>query len=50
MINTFASYQLITRDINQSLDRVQNQPMVQRETEYYRENIGNVKIDRRVPR
>jgi len=43
VINTFASYQLITRDINQSLDRVQNQPMVQRETEYYRENIGNVK-------
>ncbi|MCG6115531.1 MAG: DUF1217 domain-containing protein [Mesorhizobium sp.] len=43
MINTYASYQLITRDINQSLTRVQNQPMVQRETEYYRENIGNVK-------
>lgn len=43
MINTFTSYQLITRDMNQSLDRVQSQPMVQRETEYYRENISKVK-------
>lgn len=43
MINTYTSYQLITRDMNQSLDRVQNQPMVQRETEYYLENITKVK-------
>jgi len=43
VINTFTSYQLIARDMNQSLDRVQSQPMVQRETEYYRENISKVK-------
>ncbi|MGY6707035.1 MAG: DUF1217 domain-containing protein [Rhizobiaceae bacterium] len=43
MINTFTSYQLITRDIDQSLNRVQKQPLVQRETEYYLENITKVK-------
>ena len=43
MINTYLGYQLIARDIPKSLERVQSQPMVQRETEYYLENIGNVK-------
>lgn len=43
MINTFTSYQLITRDMNQSLNRVQTQPMVQRESEYYLQNISKVK-------
>ncbi|MBO6718564.1 MAG: DUF1217 domain-containing protein [Rhizobiaceae bacterium] len=42
MVSTFASYQLITRDIGRSLTRVENQPVVARETEYYRENIGKV--------
>lgn len=43
MINTFTSYQLISRDITSSLNRVESQPLVNRETDYYRENIGNVK-------
>ncbi|MBL8581411.1 MAG: DUF1217 domain-containing protein [Rhizobiaceae bacterium] len=43
MLNTYASYQLITRDIGKSLDRVEAQPMVERETEYYLENIEKVK-------
>ena len=42
MINTFTSYNLINRDLSRSLERVQSQPMVQRETEYYQENIGRV--------
>jgi hypothetical protein len=37
------NYQLITRDLNASLNRVQSQPMVQRETEYYLQNITKVK-------
>ena len=32
MINTFTSYQLIARDIPKALGRVENQPMVDRET------------------
>ncbi|SMH51951.1 DUF1217 domain-containing protein [Mesorhizobium australicum] len=43
MINTYVSYQLIAKDIGKSLDRVQNQPVVERETEYYLENITKVK-------
>lgn len=42
MVSTYASYQLISRDIDRSLTRVGNQPMVARETEYYLENIGKV--------
>jgi hypothetical protein len=42
LVSTYASYQLITRDIDRSLTRVENQPMVARETEYYLENIGKV--------
>ncbi|MBN7756720.1 DUF1217 domain-containing protein [Nitratireductor aquimarinus] len=42
MINTFTSYNLINRDLSRSLERVQSQPMVQRETEYYQQNIGRV--------
>ncbi|MCR4268345.1 DUF1217 domain-containing protein [Nitratireductor sp. ZSWI3] len=42
MINTFLSFNLINRDLSRSLERVQSQPMVQRETEYYLANIGNV--------
>lgn len=42
VINTYTSYQLVTRDIAQSLSRVEKQPMVQRETQYYLENIGKV--------
>jgi hypothetical protein len=42
MINTYTSYQLITRDLGKSIDRVSSQPMVQREADYFRENIGKV--------
>ncbi len=43
MINTYVGYQLIAKDIGKSLERVESQPVVQRETEYYRENITKVK-------
>jgi hypothetical protein len=43
MLNTFTSYQLIAKDIDKSLDRVEAQPVTQRETEYYLENITKVK-------
>lgn len=43
MINTYMSYQLITRDMAKSLNRVESQPMVQRETDYYLANITKVK-------
>ena len=42
VLNTYTRYQLITRDIEQSLDRVEKQPVVQRDTEYYLANIGKV--------
>ncbi|WP_244478752.1 DUF1217 domain-containing protein [Mesorhizobium sp. Root1471] len=42
-MSTYASYQLIARDIPKSLDRIGSQPVVERETEYYLANIGNVK-------
>lgn len=42
MINTFTSYNLISRDLPRSLERVRAQPMVQRETDYYLETIGKV--------
>ena len=43
MIDTFTSYRMITADLTKSIDRVKSQPMVQRETEYYLENISKVK-------
>jgi hypothetical protein len=43
VINTFTSYQLIARDLPKALDRIENQPMVDRETKYYLENITKVK-------
>jgi hypothetical protein len=43
VVNTYTSYRLIAADITKSLERVSAQPEVQRETEYYLENIGNVK-------
>lgn len=43
MINTYLGYQLITRDIGKSIERVESEPMVKRETEYYRENITKIK-------
>ncbi len=43
MVNTYASYQLIVRDMSKAIDRVERQPMVDRETKYYLENISKVK-------
>ena len=43
MLNTFTSYSLITRDLDASIDRVEQQPSVQREVDYYLKNIENVK-------
>lgn len=43
MLSTNLSYQLVTRDIGKSLDRVGKQPVVKRETEYFLANIGKVK-------
>ncbi len=42
MLSTSLSYNLITRDLGRSLTRVENQPMVARETAYFQENIGKV--------
>lgn len=43
MLSTYVSYQTITRDIAKSLDRVEKQPVVERESAYYLENIVKVK-------
>ena len=43
MLNTFTSYQLIMKDLPKAIDRVESQPMVDRETKYYLENITKVK-------
>jgi len=43
VVNTYTSYRMIAADLTKSIDRVRNQPMVQRETEYYLENITKVK-------
>jgi hypothetical protein len=43
VLNTFTSYQLIARDMAKSIDRVEEQPVVKRETEYYLANITKVK-------
>ncbi|AWC22754.1 MULTISPECIES: DUF1217 domain-containing protein [Aminobacter] len=43
MLNTYTSYQLIARDIGKALERVEKQPIIERETEYYLKNITKVK-------
>jgi len=43
LINTYVGYQLIVKDLGKSIERVQSEPMVKRETEYYLENITKVK-------
>lgn len=42
MLSTNLSYQLVTRDLGKSLDRVGQQKMVRRETEHFTANIGKV--------
>ncbi|WP_112664667.1 DUF1217 domain-containing protein [Microvirga flavescens] len=43
MLTTFTSYQLITKDLQKSLARTAADPVIARDTAYYRENIGKVK-------
>jgi hypothetical protein len=43
MLTTYTSYQLISRDLQKSLARTASDPIISRETEYYLENIVNVK-------
>ena len=43
MLDTFTSYQLITKDISKSIDRIEQQPTVDRDTKYYLANITKVK-------
>ena len=43
MISTFTGYQMAVRDLPRSLEVVQSDQLVKRETDYYLENIGNVK-------
>jgi len=43
VINTYTSFQLLTRDLDKTMSRVSKQPVVQRDTDYYLANIGKVK-------
>ena len=43
MLTTYTSYLQISSNITRSIEQVSDQPLVARETEYYRENIGNIK-------
>lgn len=43
VVSTFTSYKLITRDIDKSIQRIEKQPIVKRDSEYFLANIGNVK-------
>lgn len=43
MLSTTASYRLVTRDLQQSLSNISQQPHNTREIEYYKQNIDKVK-------
>lgn len=43
MVSTFLSYNIVSRDLQRSLDRVAKQTSVSKEAEYYKANIGKVK-------
>lgn len=43
MVSTFLSYDLINRDMKTSISRVSQQAITERQTNYYKENIGKVK-------
>ncbi len=43
MLSTFLSYRFYTQDMERSVQRTLSDRMVQREQEYYRANIGNVR-------
>lgn len=42
MVSTYLSYDLINRDMKASLSRVSQQAVIERQTNYYKENIGKV--------
>lgn len=42
MVSTYLSYNLVMRDLKASLDRVESDAVVKRESAYYEENIGKV--------
>ncbi len=42
MVSTYLSYNLVNRDIKTSLERTGSDPLVARQTEYFKENIGQV--------
>ena len=44
MLPVSLNYQLITRDLDRSLERTAAQPVVAREIAHYRENIKSIKI------
>lgn len=43
MVSTYLSYNLVVRDLKQSLTRVSEQSTVARDAAYYKDNIGKVK-------
>ncbi|SUA99530.1 Protein of uncharacterised function (DUF1217) [Pannonibacter phragmitetus] len=43
MITTLFQYQMVSRDLNRTLETTAKDPQVKRETEYYLKNIGNIK-------
>jgi hypothetical protein len=43
MDTTFSTYQMLTRDMDRTLKLKSAEPIVARETEYYKENIGSIK-------
>jgi hypothetical protein len=43
VLNTYLSYDLITRDIAKAIDQVEKQPVVKRDSEYYLANIEKIK-------
>ncbi|PRD42680.1 flagellar biosynthesis protein FlgF [Phyllobacterium phragmitis] len=43
MVDTLTSYRMIASNMTRSLTRVSQEPLVERETAYYLENIGKVK-------
>lgn len=43
MLSTYTGYQITVRDLPRSLELVQSNAQVARETDYYKENIGNIK-------
>lgn len=43
MVSTYLGYQIIARDLDRALTRVEKQPTVQRDTAYFEKTIGTVK-------